>query len=90
MISTLRAFCGFVANWAQGSGYIEQNVVIPQQPTLSHPHWQARYGMSTAVILNVCFKTLDRYYHHSSKANEFCHSTRRELLRQSQPGQYIC
>jgi hypothetical protein len=33
------------ANWAQASGYLEQNVAIPAIPSTSVPHWQARYGM---------------------------------------------
>lgn len=37
------------ANWAQSSGYIEQNVVFPYIPSPSSKHWGARYGMTTIV-----------------------------------------
>ena len=38
------------ANWAQTSGFIEQNVVFPTIPSVSMKQWQARYGMATIVI----------------------------------------
>ena len=36
------------ANWAQASGFFEQNVVIPKIPGVNtaNAHWQARFGMS--------------------------------------------
>ena len=38
------------ANWAQTSGFIEQNVVFPYIPSVSTKHWQARFGMATITI----------------------------------------
>lgn len=41
-------FC-FCANWAQSSGDIKQNIVIPYYPSPPNPHWAARYGMVSVV-----------------------------------------
>lgn len=35
---------GFSSNWAQTSGILQQNVVIPRFPTPEFPHWEKRYG----------------------------------------------
>ena len=40
----------FAANWAQTSGFIEQNTVFPYIPSVSNKHWQARYGMATVTV----------------------------------------
>ena len=40
------------ANWAQTSGYLEQNVVIPAIPSPAVKHWQPRYGMSSLQFPN--------------------------------------
>lgn len=40
------------ANWAQVSGNIDQNVVVPYFPGPNQPHWQARYGMATVVAVS--------------------------------------
>jgi hypothetical protein len=37
-------------NWAQSSGYFEQNVVIPNIPSPVSPHWQARFGHVVVVV----------------------------------------
>jgi len=37
------------ANWAQVSGNIQQNTVIPYYPTPGTPHWAARFGHVTIV-----------------------------------------
>lgn len=39
----------FTANWAQASGNIQQNTVIPYYPAPGKPHWGPRYGMAAAV-----------------------------------------
>ena len=43
---------GESANWAQTSGYLEQNVVIPAIPSPAVKHWQPRYGMSSLQFPN--------------------------------------
>lgn len=43
----------FLANWAQSSGPVDQNVVIPYFPRPSNRHWQARYGMAVVVVTDV-------------------------------------
>lgn len=37
------------ANWAQSSGKLKQNTVIPNIPSPSHPHWQPRFGAQLLV-----------------------------------------
>ena len=37
------------ANWAQTSGDVKQNVVIPYYPSANREHWNARYGHATVV-----------------------------------------
>lgn len=39
-----------IANWAQASGKLKQNIVIPYIPAPNQPHWTPRYG-ATAVVL---------------------------------------
>ncbi len=40
------------ANWAQSSGYLEQNVVIPAMPSPAVKHWQSRYGMASVTYIS--------------------------------------
>ena len=49
----------FLANWAQSSGQIQQNVVIPYIPAPGHRHWQARYGAAAVVVTDVSCAALD-------------------------------
>ena len=39
------------SNWAQTSGYLDQNVVITKIPSVENQHWSARYGHATAILL---------------------------------------
>lgn len=41
------------ANWAQASGHIQQNIVLPAYPSPDTPHWTPRYGH--AAIVSVCY-----------------------------------
>ena len=43
-------YISLAANWAQTTGKVQQNVVIPTMPTLSNPHWERRYGMAVVVV----------------------------------------
>jgi hypothetical protein len=43
---------GFVANWAQASGKLKQNIAIPYIPAPNQPHWTPRYGSTTVVLGN--------------------------------------
>lgn len=45
-----RIICNFKANWAQASGEIQQNVVIPYYPSFKNAHWGSRYGFVSIVI----------------------------------------
>ena len=54
--SVMRVLCGLVCaalvqgtNWAQTSGKVAQNVVVPRRPSPDFPHWSERYG--AAVVL---------------------------------------
>ena len=49
------------ANWAQASGYIDQNVVIPTIPSPTKKHWQARYGFASLVFPNVSNRPLSTF-----------------------------
>lgn len=40
------------ANWAQASGKLQQNIVIPYIPSPARPHWTARYGAAAVVVRN--------------------------------------
>jgi hypothetical protein len=40
------------ANWAQTTGKLEQNVVIPRMPTPAYRHWAQRYGHAVVVASN--------------------------------------
>lgn len=40
----------FPANWAQTSGKISQNIVIPYYPAPGKPHWSQRYGHVTITV----------------------------------------
>lgn len=37
-----------LANWAQASGSIQQNIVVPYYAAPDTPHWTGRYGASVA------------------------------------------
>lgn len=39
------------ANWAQASGKVQQNIVVPAYPTPGSQHWSPRYGMATIVTV---------------------------------------
>lgn len=56
------------ANWAQTSGYLDQNVVIPTIPSPAKKHWQARYGFSNLAFPNVImisfFTSKTMFYSH--------------------------
>jgi hypothetical protein len=41
------------SNWAQTSGKVQQNVVIPRIPTPSYPHWTQRFGHAIVVATNI-------------------------------------
>jgi hypothetical protein len=38
------------SNWAQTTGDVSQNVVVPQIPKPAHPHWNKRYGMAIVAV----------------------------------------
>ncbi|KAJ1457952.1 hypothetical protein M885DRAFT_480910 [Pelagophyceae sp. CCMP2097] len=44
----LAAGCG-ASNWAQTTGPLKQNTVIPYMPSAQNPHWSARMGFAVAV-----------------------------------------
>lgn len=50
----------YAANWAQSSGYIEQNNVFPYIPSPATKHWQARYGSTSITIpsVSLCIDTV--------------------------------
>ena len=50
------------ANWAQSSGPIAQNIVIPYYPSPNTPHWQARYGMVSIIAPPVDTSSLGFVY----------------------------
>ena len=59
------------ANWAQASGYIDQNVVIPSIPSPTKKHWQARYGFASLVFPNVSNHSFFRFKFISISSNIF-------------------
>jgi hypothetical protein len=40
------------SNWAQTTGKLEQNVVIPRYPSPAYRHWAQRYGHAVVVASN--------------------------------------
>ena len=59
-------FSILIANWAQVSGHIDQNIAVPYFPGPNQPHWGARYGMVSVVavsnILYIFTSTLNIYH----------------------------
>ena len=56
LVAVLFLFCveeTHTANWAQTSGEIEQNVVLPAMPSPTLSHWQARFGHATVIAADV-------------------------------------
>ena len=43
----------FIANWAQSSGPLLQNTVIPYLPNDANPHWNPRYGMVSVAMVRI-------------------------------------
>ena len=50
------------ANWAQSSGDIAQNIVIPYYPSPPNPHWAARFGMVSIIAPPVDTSSLGFIY----------------------------
>lgn len=51
MLCSLCETLVIAANWAQASGEVSQNVVIPYVPSPEKPHWAARFGMTTVAVV---------------------------------------
>eukprot|EP01039_Chlorochromonas_danica_P008280 gene8280-9129_t len=49
MLASVSYLPRFVANWAQSSGEMAQNIAIPYLPAPATPHWSPRFGMATIV-----------------------------------------
>ena len=51
VVLLLWGLCTDASNWAEVSGEVEQNVVIPFYPSPNNKHWGPRYGFAMVVTV---------------------------------------
>ena len=50
LLTLLVSYLNVLANWAQSTGQIQQNIVISRYPSPEYQHWNPRYGMAAVVV----------------------------------------